>query len=191
MDELDKIIADRLDKLLGKEGLDLRREDVARGMRTLGFRWSANKVTQVVRGNRSLSVLELAGICAVLGRPVAEILGDEGALEGSARGELRPGVAVPVTDVWKALMGISGWPATEEGADRGVVVYDEATVKAARSLGLRPEQVDAAAEHLWGRPLGAERDQRVGDNPTQGRRGHVTRDLLSQLKAHLATEARS
>lgn len=111
MDELDKIIAERLRNLLKEEGI--RRADVAQGMTALGFHWTANRATQVALGNRSMSVLELAGICAVLRRPLAAILGDEGAVEGAAKGKLRPGATVPVMDVWKALMGIPTWPTAE------------------------------------------------------------------------------
>src|SRR3954464_15343738 len=109
MDDLDKIIADRLDELLGKKGLNLRREDVARGMTALGFPWTANRVTQVVRGHRAMSVLEVAGICAVLRLPLAEIMGDEALVNIEKVGP----TTVSTLNVWKALMGLSGWPAAE------------------------------------------------------------------------------
>jgi hypothetical protein len=179
-DDLDKIIAKRLERILDEELHHLRREDVARGMRGLGFRWTANRVTQVVKGNRSISVLELAGICAVLRRPIAAILGDEGTVE-------LPGGTVAVEDVWKALLGVPSWPAREDLSD-DPTIQDEATLKAARRLGIKPAQVDVAAMRLWGRPLGEERDRRVGDQPVQGRRGHVTRALLAELETHLGEE---
>jgi transcriptional regulator with XRE-family HTH domain len=185
MDSLDRIIATRLKDLLEREGL--RREDVARRMTALGFKWTGNRVTQVALGNRSMSVLELAGLCAALRLPVAVLIGDEGEVE------LRTGGSTVVAeDVWRALMGISAWAVTEPAS--GLGVRDEATVKAAHRLGYTEEEVNAAAQQLWGRRLAEERDRRVGDRSgespeaMQARRGHVTRALDSELRVHLGAD---
>ncbi|MGW5123278.1 helix-turn-helix domain-containing protein [Streptomyces sp. NPDC004069] len=64
---------------------------------------------------------------------------------------------------------------------------DEATVKAAQRLGWSPQEVDATAHRLWGRSLTAEREARIGGAPRtradQARRGHVTRQLMGELRA--------
>src|SRR4051812_20282652 len=59
----------------------MRHEDMARAMTNLGFRWTANRVTQVVTARRPMSLLELAGVCAVLRRPIGDLVGDEGEVE--------------------------------------------------------------------------------------------------------------
>jgi transcriptional regulator with XRE-family HTH domain len=78
---------------------------------------------------------------------------------------------------------LSGLPAPSP-VDAGP---DEATVKAARRLGADPVEVDAKARQLWGRSLTAERDARVGvasrSRVDQARRGHVTRQLIDELRS--------
>jgi transcriptional regulator with XRE-family HTH domain len=63
---------------------------------------------------------------------------------------------------------------------------DEATVKAARRLERSPDEVDSAARRLWGRSLTDEREARIGKasrtRADQARRGHVTRQLVDELR---------
>lgn len=65
----------------------------------------------------------------------------------------------------------------------------EAERKAARKLGVGPKTVVDAAMRLWGRRLPDERDNRLTEASTgrslQAARGHVTRQLLAELAAHL------
>jgi hypothetical protein len=64
---------------------------------------------------------------------------------------------------------------------------------AARKLGTTPERINLAALALWGRTLAEERDHRVkqqegGDTSARGLqalRGHVTRDLMTELDTEL------
>jgi hypothetical protein len=63
---------------------------------------------------------------------------------------------------------------------------------AARKLGTTPEQLNMAAMRRWGRTLAEERDHRlneqVGDISPRSRqalRGHITRDLITELEAEL------
>jgi hypothetical protein len=63
---------------------------------------------------------------------------------------------------------------------------------AARKLGTTPERINLAALALWGRTLAEERDHRVkqeGDDTSarglQALRGHVTRDLMTELDTEL------
>jgi hypothetical protein len=68
---------------------------------------------------------------------------------------------------------------------------DDATVRAAHRLGVPPSTVTMTAIQLWGRGLTAERDRRVeampGESlrPRAGRRGHVTRELVEDLRRSL------
>jgi len=72
----------------------------------------------------------------------------------------------------------------------------EAERYAARKLGITPEIVAEAATGLWGRTLDDERDRRLSVAPSpsarsrQARRGHITRDLLTELSHELATDGR-
>ncbi len=187
MDELDAVIAQRLAEVLEDEGL--RREDVAQAMTRLGFRWTGNRVTQVVTRRRSLSLLELAGLCCALRRPVDDFLSGTDAIP------LPAGGSVEVEDVRQALAhGAWVWASKAETYSRvrsAYADYMEASIKAARRLGVSPETVDAASRELWGHVLGQERDRRVGRadgesrRTLQARRGHVTRELMSELSEHL------
>jgi len=64
---------------------------------------------------------------------------------------------------------------------------------AARKLASTPEAVADAADRLWGRSLDDERDHRLSERATklsarsaQAQRGHITRDLLTELARELA-----
>ena len=63
---------------------------------------------------------------------------------------------------------------------------------AARKLGATPERVNLAAMRLWGRTLSEERDHRLSERASgvparrlQALRGHITRDLLTELEVEL------
>lgn len=63
---------------------------------------------------------------------------------------------------------------------------------AARKLGTTPERVNLAAMRRWGRTLAEERDHQLGEHAgeaparrRQALRGHITRELITQLEAEL------
>ena len=72
----------------------------------------------------------------------------------------------------------------------------EAEQKAAKRLGVTADDIMAGALYLWGRTLSAERDARAEKQATddasprrlQAIRGHVTRDLLNELRPVLETK---
>jgi transcriptional regulator with XRE-family HTH domain len=83
------------------------------------------------------------------------------------------------------------WPGTAlhrlEEAERDA--SGEAEQKAARKVGVPAAHVAVAAHRLWGRGLTAERDRRVAERDPGGRprsvqaaRGHVTRQLMAELR---------
>jgi hypothetical protein len=84
--------------------------------------------------------------------------------------------------------------------DRSILehVLDEvsdAERHAARKFGTTPELVNLAALRLWGRTLAEERDHRLSDlavdlpaRRRQALRGHITRDLMTELEAELGTK---
>lgn len=89
------------------------------------------------------------------------------------------------------------WPTTQRNIARALDgAGGEAERKAARKLGVPPEYVAVAAHRLWGRGLTAERDRRVADGAdgedartVQALRGHVTRQLLDEIRPLVAKEA--
>lgn len=70
----------------------------------------------------------------------------------------------------------------------------EAERKAARKLGVPAQLIVDTAVRLWGRRLPDERDTRLTEASSgrslQAARGHVTRQLLAELAAHLDKEQR-
>jgi hypothetical protein len=75
---------------------------------------------------------------------------------------------------------------------RPVGATGEADRHAARKLGVSPEIVAETARRLWGRSLSEERDHRLtghGSDLTarskQAQRGHITRELLTELEREL------
>ena len=186
MDELEKVIAGRVREALNADGL--RYEKVAGSMTVLGFRWTANRVAQVLTGRGGLSLLEIAGLCATLGRPLSDLIG------GSGDVRLPAGTAVAIEGIRKALL--EGDPNPWSRARVSQIAeaipvpghHSEATIKAARRLGVSRAEVEAAAAELWGHSFSEERDRRVemrdGENKRQlqARRGHVARAMLSELK---------
>lgn len=196
MDELDGVIAQRLRALLEEKGL--RQQDLAADLGTLGFKWTPNRVAQVVTGRRPLSLLEAAGVCEALGVPLADLLGSADAVV-----TLPTGFTVTAADIAEAVR--SGGGRWEERAAVGALFgptrreFEEATAKAARRLGVTPDEVELAAMRLWGRPLGAERDHRIRSDDIdlnaaenrrtlQARRGHATRTLVDELRVHFERE---
>lgn len=201
VDELDAELASRLRAMLDERGM--RREDLARGMVGLGFRWTGNTVTQVVTGRRGLSLLELAGVCEVLGQPLP------GLVDPDAQFQLPSGDTIGVAPVllalamrtgdWTKLMATKSRIRGEQAAVERLLglLNEEATFTAAQRLGVMPGDVDEAAEQLWGHSFTTERDNRVGDPPEgsdtansrralQARRGHASRAMIEELRAHFA-----
>src|SRR4051812_19842332 len=142
MDELDAAMGPLLRAALDDAGV--RREDFAQQMTGLGFRWSGNTVTQIVTGRRTLSLLELAGVCDVFGKPLADLLPrrEFGLHSGS----------VSTDDVVAALLnGRSDWRAHRQGelTPDEQALYDryfpaehsEVTLKVARRLNVQPSKV--------------------------------------------------
>jgi transcriptional regulator with XRE-family HTH domain len=72
--------------------------------------------------------------------------------------------------------------------------HGDAERKAARQLNVRPLEVAVASWSLWGHSLTDERDTRLGEQNGEGdaraRRGHITRQLLDELQAHIKDNRR-
>lgn len=174
----------------------LRHKDVAGSMTVLGFRWSANRVAQVVTGRGALSLLEIAGVCATLGLGLSDLIGEAGEVE------LPAGTTLAVDKVRKTLLtgDPNPWVQTRAGQIADALpqsgLHDEATVKAAKRLGVPPDRVEVGAAELWGRGFPQERDHRAvpraGETKRQlqARRGHAARTLLAELADYFALPGR-
>lgn len=76
--------------------------------------------------------------------------------------------------------------------DRVALEVGDAERHAARKLGVTPQQVNEAAVRRWGRSLAGERDRRLSEQAAdvdprraQAIRGHITRELMTELQVEL------
>ncbi len=186
---LDEQLGQRVKEV--RKGLGWSQADVADLARDQGFRWSQPTIAQIEKGARSLSGVELIVLAFVLEATVAELTAGielpEDPWEPALRG-LKEGVKK-----WKQLLKKAGFTnglvtikvlkAIEIASGR------EAERAAARKLGIDSKLLAAGAFRLWGHGLTEERNDRVakraGSTSVKSRqalRGHVTRDLLKELR---------
>lgn len=178
---LARSIGERIREL--REEAGLRQDDIAKAAKIFGLGWARSSVAQLERGTRDLAAYELLLLPHVL----AEALGWE------------PGwdYAEELAALYRGVKIARRRRQAEKADDQP----DEAEAKAARRLGdpVGPLQVVVWGRDLWGRRLSAERDRRVAqraDEDTtprrlQALRGHVTRELIEELRVHLASRRRS
>jgi Helix-turn-helix len=185
-----------------RESHGLRQEDIAAAARRYGLDWTQGTIAAIELGQRQLTLDDVVLFPIIL----AEVDGP------SDRGALIPNPAefVPETAeevmvgplsfparVVRAFLGgreIGGPPPPPPRASRRVLLEQEALgtaeMKAARRLGVSAGAIVQAARRLWGQSLAAERDQRMAQQPDmptsprslQALRGHVTRELLDELR---------
>lgn len=108
-------------------------------------------------------------------------------------GPVREAPEIPGTAEARALWR-RAWPRSRPEDDPGTLYKvalasrGDAEIKAARGLRVSPVVVALAAESRWSRSLTEERDARVADHgnvsarTTQALRGHITRQLLDELR---------
>jgi hypothetical protein len=116
--------------------------------------------------------------------------------------ELPAGTTIAVHKVRESLL--AGGPNTWHSERSGQIAdalppwgqHDEATIKAAKRLGVPPADVEVAAAELWGHGFSKERDRRAepraGESKwqLQTRRGHAARALLVELNDYFALPGR-
>jgi len=170
-------------------GLGLRQEDAAARARAHGLStWIRGTVAQAEVGARRLTLEEVLLLSlAYKTTPAALIVGEDDELV-----ELAVQARVPAGTLRALLSGqavATNGPPGAAAAERELDGIGDAERHAARRLGVPAEQVARAAVALWGRPLSEERDRRLADPPPdlsarrlQALRGHVTRDLMSELQ---------
>lgn len=179
----------------------LRQEELALRARALGLNWNRSTVAIAEGGRRvSVSFEELILLSHLLDVPPREFLeGDDtvrlGEGSSAAAEVLRSAVAgrrlqgaVTIGGEGADDVAVIGHVWRELGVTRNVP--GEAEYKAARKLGVPPLSIMRSASNLWGQTLTAERDVRVaeragddaGERSLQALRGHVTRQLTTELE---------
>ncbi len=170
--------------------------------------WTRVQVSRVENGERGVAAEELLAFAVVLAVPVFELLSAGEEYELSVGERTLPAASVrellsgrvpkelqrgPTLDVF-GPGGSSRLSLEEIEARRsaGMTPRAEAVTKAARQLGWTPVELEETAYGLWGHGLVAERDSRLaeqlqdddaGSRRRQALRGHVTRQLLADLRA--------
>lgn len=159
-----------------REAAELSQEQVARELRHFGIRWTKATVGKVERGERTLTAPEVWAVADIVDAAVTDVL------ESTALEQAR-------IDTYAIVQ-------SEEMAD---MTADEVERRAAQQLGRTPAEVSEAARRLWGRGLADERDARATErqsDPTsaaqrQAVRGHVTRELVRDLRKELWLKGQS
>ncbi len=199
-----------------RESAGATAEALAGMSRFVGLHWDRSTVTRIELGQRQVTAAELFALAVLYGKPVAELLPNEpcqvtpelaGTPEAfrriltgpSPRGGFQFGAGFwnefdraksnmiqLARDVDAKYPGVPGM----EILDAARHAKDEATTKAAKKLNVEPLDVAIASVQTFSRSLTEERDARVGDAGTmrarQAKRGHVTRQLLDELRPALA-----
>ncbi len=192
---LSRAIGERLREV--RELRKLTQDEVARAARAYGLRgWRRSTVTAVEAGLREISLQgELFLLLCALEIPLSDLLPI-----GSDRIELTSGFSIRSEQLTQMLtkkiyrlrakpahITVKTYPAVMQvKADAA----GETEKKAAKVLGVKPVDVAKAARRLWGVSLPEERDRRLESRDASPRtiqalRGHVTRELLEELRGAL------
>lgn len=193
----------------------LRQDDIAAAARRWGLAWTSPGVAEIEAGRRRLTAEELVLLPVVLiqasgGRPsptLAELiegaprvaLSDRASMSPDqvkallASDESRTPPAAPATTDMNELIRDGIREVKARRASHLELLIDDAEKKASRRLGVPARRIRLAALALWGMPLSAKRDEIVqtmaGEaavRSKQALRGHVTRQLLADLKTAMA-----
>jgi|SRR5579862_8409676 len=182
-----------------REAKGLLLDEVAEEMRAHGFpEWVRATVSALELGRRKLDLEELCGVCLALDVELPQLLngGEEdgtqwvrwggevsswAVLRWLLTGE-RPSISLPSKiEVRRPT----------KAAQIVIDARDETLKRVARRLGEDPSRLAETALRLWKASLPRERDRRVaamidvGTSPRsrQAIRGHITRELVSELRA--------
>jgi DNA-binding XRE family transcriptional regulator len=205
------LIGRRLKEL--REAAGLRQDDVAGLARRVGWEWTAATVAAIETGRREVSLAEFLSLPYIgrmfpadrqQPRSLADFVGDAplGELVGVL---LSPDILTSRGEVFHLLQGresteqsLYSRGASERRIKARQDTHLDAERKAARRLGVSTESVVRVSRRLWGRTLTEERDERVAragaagakKSTAQALRGHVTRELSSELAAALTHSER-
>lgn len=185
---LDQVVGDNVRRV--RLETNRTQDAIATRCRQYGLPWTQSSISEIEAGQRPLEYGELLVLAIVgLGIPPAELLaGDDGPVlvAGSLRLDLAQVRDIAVT---RRKASVSGDFDADPQVERSLT-QQEAERKAARRLGVAPEAVVAAAVRLWGQSLTAERDARLGPDANHAAKGHITRQLVSQIEAEISMPAK-
>jgi len=173
-----------------------------------GLPWSRATVGALERGERELTLSEFAVLLLALRAKPLDLLPDDVAVLLTDPKHSDDGGTVAQSQALRGLLaGKGGRPeiATPAGRRLGkrfsrkrertraiaMAAQLAPEQKAARKLGVSPAELSQAAFDLWERGLTDEREHRLAgraagaDGVTHAARGHVTRQLIAELEAHL------
>ncbi len=176
-----------------RETAGLRQTDVSQASRAHGLAWSQSRVAALERGDKAVSIEELALLPILL----SNASGRDVTLSDLIRPDARIALSATVTVDGRTLVGIlGGQPVAVDvrGASRPDWL-DDADRHAAKRIGCAPEMVLTVAKRLWGRRLSEERDRLVAErdgNPSPDRRralrGHAARRLADEIAEAIKRE---
>ena len=180
-----QVVGQRLVELRGERGLT--QEQAGNVVREMGLNWKTSKLVALEVGRReSISVAELVQLSAAFQVKMGSWFAGEGPIRADFTGQEMT-TRAEMRDLFnQALPGIPvmGPPLPGEyehptGAER----------RAARHLHVPADYAKRLARILWGHSLDDERDARLEPSPdpetVRLRRGHVTRDLYSEMERKL------
>lgn len=189
-------------------------DEVARAALELGFEWTQATVAAIETGRREVSLGEFVALPFIANRLAPRAGGGRFRRLYGFLAEAPEAIALakdvrladPANNLWTLFDGaavggngrvpagaVSPRPGVRERIPERVESELDAQRKAARSLGVEPGMIGLAAWQLWGRNLTDERDarvsRRVGNDVSarslQAHRGHVTRELLEEIRGLL------
>jgi hypothetical protein len=176
--------------------LGATREDLAAYMRAAGHKWSELTVRDVENTSHELTREEWLRLLDAFGG--AEGFYGDVWLELSPGGRERPGRLAEIVAGIRPTAGEMDPETLARHRERydAKVERAEAERKAAAALGVDVATIRATARQLWRRNLTRQREvdlkreleRRGGDSDARSRqaiRGHITRRLLKELRAHL------
>lgn len=191
--------------------LGLTQEEFARWVSHQGLTWNRHTVKNIEEGTRDISLSEFFPLVYLLPVQFEELFPEDMVLELDGGRHVRGGAELrallePQQDATVTPKTVRLGVAAEE--DRALPITpvlgsEEPTLadgKAAQALQTSVALVRGASQRLWGRDLASERDHRVqaklesrevSARSLQALRGHVTRELLNELKPHIKPKRRT
>jgi transcriptional regulator with XRE-family HTH domain len=205
--------------MIGEQARSIRKaagatlDDVAVEAAQWGLNWSTGRVSDIERGRGAVALETVLILCQVLGQirgePVrlAELLPESGTVplaqfhpSVSAVRQAFLGQPVELTTVSPGdEVRVPGWDIKHEGHKLVATPTPTlATQRAAKTLGVSPRDVDLTSFALWGNLFEEERTKRVDDlraiepegSVTPQKLGHITRDMIRELRGELADDRR-
>lgn len=184
-------------------------DQLAGQMQSLGFKWTASRVSEVERGQKPVSIEEMIclayslGVATGSGIRLADLWEGDFSVEISEQiywksghiAELFKGRpvygqqrSVLLPDIYgdgTAFGGLKpGLHVDLDIADRERMIFGVAEKRAQKKFGLTEDELRDACAKLWGRSLSTERDRRSHGGSAQ-KKGHITRELMQELESYL------